>query len=87
LNKFLQLANAVLAYKELIGAGNMSNRSLLEFNHDFCPHTDEECLAFGRAIATYLSAADERELPKGVVFKYLRHHSTKDPLEGFGTPS
>jgi hypothetical protein len=65
----------------------MSQRSLLEFNHDYCPLSDDECLAFGRALAAYMRAADERELPKGVVFKYLRHHSTKDPMEGFGTSS
>lgn len=65
----------------------MSNRSLLEFNHDYAPETDEECLALGRALSAYMRAADERELPRGVVFKYIRHHSVQDPMEGFGTPS
>jgi hypothetical protein len=65
----------------------MSIRTLVEINHDYCPFTDEECLVYGRAFAAYMRSGDERELPTGVVFKYLRHHKTKDPMEDFGKPS
>ena len=60
----------------------MSNRSLIEFNHDYCPRNDEECLALGRALRAYMRGADTDELPQGVVRKHYRHHSDPDPMEG-----
>lgn len=53
----------------------MSNRSLLEFNHDFSPTTDVGYYKLGLALANYMRAADERELPPGVIRKYYRHHT------------
>lgn len=53
----------------------MSDRSLLEFNHDFCPMTDVGYYKLGLALANYMRAADERELPPGVVRKHYRHHT------------
>jgi hypothetical protein len=64
-----------------IGADIMGNRSLLEFNHDFCPADDDaSCLALGRALRDYMRAADPDELPQGVIWKHFRHHSQACPL-------
>lgn len=65
----------------------MSNRSLIEFNHDHCPRDDAACLALGRALQSYMRAADTRELPAGVTRKHYRHHSSPDPLAGRETPA
>lgn len=58
----------------------MSNRSLLEFNHDYCPTSDAECLELGASLSAYMRAADIRHLPPGVVRKHYRHHSDPDPM-------
>jgi hypothetical protein len=52
----------------------MSNRSLIEFNHDYCPK-DEELLEWAKKIQTYLHSGDERELPRGLCLLEMRHHS------------
>ena len=65
----------------------MSNRSLIELNHDYCPHDDAGYLALGRALAAYMRGGDREELPNGVTFKHMRHHSNPDPMEGRGDPS
>ena len=66
----------------------MSNRSLLEFNHDHAPaRTDDELLRWGRQIRNYLGNGDPQELPPGVTFRHMRHHSEPDPMAGYsGTP-
>lgn len=64
----------------------MSNRSLIEINHDYCPRDDAACLELGRALQAYMRAADVRELPAGVVRKHYRHHSEPDPMKGKITP-
>jgi hypothetical protein len=56
----------------------VSNRSVLEFNHDHCPTNDAECLALGRAMQAYMRGADVRELPPGVRRYDYRHHSDPD---------
>lgn len=58
----------------------MSNRSLIEFNHDYCPTTDEECLMLGRALQQYMRNAEIGFLPAGVIRKHYRHHSDPDPM-------
>lgn len=58
----------------------MSNRTMLEINHDYCPHTLQECAAFGKAIGTYLATGDPSHLPQGVTFFHMRHHSEPCPL-------
>lgn len=57
----------------------MSNRSLLEINHDFGPRTDDECRVFGRMIRTYLGSGDPKDLPRCVTWKHTRHHSEPEP--------
>lgn len=57
----------------------MSNRTMLEFNHDYCPKIEDEAL-FARQIATYLRSGDISYLPDGVTFFGRRHHSEPCPL-------
>lgn len=64
----------------------MSNRTLIEINHDYCPRPDQE-EEFGRRLANYMRSGDRRELPPGVTFKWMRHHSEPDPMKGRGDPS
>jgi hypothetical protein len=59
----------------------MSNRTLVELNHDFCPHGDEELMRWAVEMCTYMTSADKKFLPDGVTFKHFRHHSEPDPLE------
>lgn len=66
----------------------MSNRTLVELNHDFCPRGDDDSLiAWARQMRYYLSSGNRTELPPGVTFKHRRHHSEPDPMEGRGDPS
>lgn len=59
----------------------MSNRSLLEFNHDFTPRTgrSRELEEWAVGLLNYLRTADSRYLPAGITFKHRRHHSDPDP--------
>ena len=61
-------------------AARVSNRTLVELNHDYCPRDDAACLALGRALQAYMRAADRDELPQGVIWKYYRHHSEPCPV-------
>lgn len=61
----------------------MSYRTLVELNHDYCPHGDSELLRWAKAISAYMRAADKDELPPGVTFKHYRHHSEPDPLSAW----
>lgn len=66
----------------------MSNRTLVEINHDRVPGwSDEALLAWARAIYYYVGNGDKKYLPSGVTFKHLRHHSDPDPMRGHGDPS
>lgn len=60
----------------------MSNRTLVELNHDFGPSGHiEDRLAWAAAMARYLASGDPKELPHGVTFKHRRHHSEPCPYE------
>ena len=59
----------------------MGNRSLIEFNHDYCPRNAEEAQRLGLALMAYMRAADPAELPPGVERKHYRHHSDPCPVE------
>ncbi len=66
----------------------MSNRTLVELNHDYCPPSnDVELLKWARKMRNYITSGDKDELPKGVTFKHIRHHSYPDPMQGRGDPS
>lgn len=57
----------------------MSNRTLVELNHDFCPR-DEELLKWAKSMRLYMTSGDPKFLPYGVTFKHMRHHSEPDPM-------
>jgi hypothetical protein len=57
----------------------MSNRTMLEFNHDFCPRSGEE-MVFIRGLIEYLRSGDPEFLPPGVTYFGRRHHSDPLPL-------
>lgn len=67
----------------------MSNRTLVELNHDFCPVLgDKEAITeFGHAIVLYMRTGDKTHLPAGVTFKQMRHHLSYDPMHGHGDPA
>lgn len=59
----------------------MSNRSLLELNHDYSPQTEGELLQWSKDMMNYYRCADPAELPRGITRKYYRHHSEECPME------
>ena len=65
----------------------MSNRTMLEINHDTTPHTPEERLDWVNAMCAYLSTGNPSLLPKGVTWFGMRHHSEDcllgDPPRGW----
>ena len=65
----------------------MSNRTIIELNHDHFPgcHMSEE--AWLECMKRYYASARKEDLPRGVVFKHFRHHSDPDPMQGQGDPS
>jgi hypothetical protein len=67
----------------------VSNRTLVELNHDMGPlYGDKErLLAWATKMAAYVRTGDKRLLPPGVTFKHIRHHSEADPMEGRGDAS
>lgn len=67
----------------------MSNRTLVELNHDYCPdiRTVGSLLAWANAMTAYMRSGDKKELPPGVTFKHIRHHSEPDPMAGRGDVS
>lgn len=67
----------------------MSNRTLVELNHDLCPdiRDPDEMLKWVLSMAAYMRNADKFLLPYGVTFKHIRHHSDPDPMVGKGDPS
>jgi hypothetical protein len=67
----------------------MSNRTLVELNHDHCPdiYDDKWLLLWAESMAAYMRSGRKEELPRGVTFKHMRHHSEPDPMSGHGDPS
>jgi hypothetical protein len=57
----------------------MSNRTMLELNHDCCPREDE-LLEWARALRLYMRSGDPEKLPDGVTWFGMRHHSDPCPL-------
>lgn len=58
----------------------MSNRSMLEFNHDKTPSTDDELFWWAKNLQLYLRSGDYTDLPDGVTFFNCRHHSEDCPM-------
>lgn len=67
----------------------MSNRTLVELNHDFGPPIRDEAklLEWAKQMSRYMHSGDRKDLPYGVTFKHMRHHSQPDPMAGHGDPS
>lgn len=60
----------------------MSNRTLIELNHDYAPPRDDAgLLTWAQAMRNYLSSGDPKALPDGVTFLNLRHHSEGCPIQ------
>lgn len=55
----------------------MSQRTLVEINHDMADFSDQEWVAKFRQ---YISSGSPVLLPKGVTFFYRRHHSEDCPM-------
>ena len=58
----------------------MSNRTMLEINHDYYPGTHAEEQAWLVNMLAYLRSGNPRMLPSGVTFFNMRHHSEDCPL-------
>ena len=58
----------------------MSNRTMLEINHDTTPSTYEEKTKWVYAMVAYLSSGDPKRLPRGVTWFGMRHHSEDCPM-------
>jgi hypothetical protein len=61
--------------------GIMSNRSMVEFNHDYAPPRDDaKLLEWAKQLRDYIGSADPKLLPRGVTWFGMRHHSEPCPL-------
>jgi hypothetical protein len=59
----------------------MSNRTIVELNHDYCPRDDAvELMEWALRMRYYMGNADPALLPNGVTFLHYRHHSEPSPL-------
>jgi hypothetical protein len=54
---------------------------MVEINHDLTPQSDDELLAWATAMQTYLGSGVKTQLPDGVEWFGMRHHTEKAPLE------
>jgi hypothetical protein len=60
----------------------VSNRTLVELNHDYAPPRDDAgLLTWAQAMLNYLSSGDPKALPDGVAFLQCRHHSEGCPVQ------
>ncbi len=60
----------------------MSNRTIVELNHDFSPRANlHDLLAWALRMQLYMRSADPAMLPNGVTFLHYRHHSQDRPLK------
>lgn len=58
----------------------VSNRSMIEINHDECPYSVEERTMFLRGIVDFIRSGDPEDLPRGLTWFGTRHHSDPCPL-------
>lgn len=60
----------------------MSNRSLIEINHDFAPKADPEHLeGWAERWLDFIRSGDANNLPQGVTLLWERHHSQGCPVQ------
>lgn len=55
----------------------MSQRSMVEINHDFANFKDSEWV---RQFEIYIGSGSPKDLPRGVTYFYRRHHSDDCPM-------
>ena len=58
----------------------MSNRTMIEINHDQYPQDVLSAEVWLNSILAYLRTGNVSALPKGVTFFHQRHHSAPCPL-------
>jgi hypothetical protein len=59
----------------------MSNRTIVELNHDYSPRNNvRDLLVWALQMRAYMGSADPDTLPNGVAFLHFRHHSEPCPL-------
>lgn len=60
----------------------MSQRSLVEINHDYGPKLDDaELLVWAQKIAAYIRSGSREDMPDGIRVFWRRHHSDPCPFE------
>jgi hypothetical protein len=60
----------------------MSQRSLIEINHDFMPGpSDAELLDWAKRMRSYIGSGSREDLPKGATVFWRRHHADPCPFE------
>ena len=64
----------------------MSQRSLLELNHDVVPADDASLLRWARQLVAFLRSGAPVDLPDGAVHKWTRHHSVACPMDRIFAP-
>jgi len=70
----------IILQTTVIGKCDMSNRSMLEFNHDLIPQDTTSAITWADKLLAYLRNSDVKLLPNGVTFFHQRHHSEECPL-------
>lgn len=58
----------------------MSNRSMLEINHDHTPYKEEDKKIWLEKMMAYLACGNPKILPEGVTWFGMRHHSEPCPM-------
>ena len=58
----------------------MSNRSMLEINHDFWPSGKDAEEKWLKSMLQYLASGNPEMLPPGVTWFGMRHHSSECPM-------
>lgn len=61
----------------------MSQRSLLELNHDLGPSSNDAAAIWRwvHQLLTYRNSGDPADLPEGLTWKWRRHHSDPCPFD------
>lgn len=58
----------------------MSNRSMIEFNHDYAPNNEDTRNAWLAGMLAYFRSGDPIHLPPGATWFGMRHHTDAYPL-------
>lgn len=64
----------------------VSNRTIIELNHDYCPHNEKDAKEFGIRLWLYIRSGDSTLLPLGVRSFGMRHHTENVTIAVEGEP-